>query len=86
MNPPNDDFQLVSCPMCNKPLAKRKGDIVKYLKMQDGKAVVVTTETKHYSGNGHYKISCECGGGHIFATIHENMGISEEIDVKKENS
>lgn len=75
--------ELVLCPMCKKPLAKRDGNTLTYLRRQKGETDKVKMEIAHYSGNGHYKISCECGGGCIFASIHEGMTLSDSVAVNK---
>lgn len=71
--------RLLRCPVskCNKPLAERKGNEIYLLKYQDGKPFKIKLEIQHYAG-GHFKLSCDCGGGHIFASFGD---FTQKFDV-----
>ena len=69
----------IPCPMCGEIMGKRKGNEVWILKRQRGKVEEIKIDISHYDGNGHFRMECPCGGGHVFVTIEEKLNLTEHM-------
>ena len=73
----------IECPLCGNLLGIKTGNKISIRRYKSGKAENLSYESIPQSGITQYKVKCECGGGAIFVSIHENITIDDEINSGK---
>ena len=77
---------LLRCPVCNTPMAARTGLAFDVLKDQQGKRMITRVESLPAGPVTQSKIYCprypECKGAHIFVSVQEGIGLTEDVDTK----
>ena len=83
-NKVNDE--IVRCPLCNTPIARRKGNSLYHLQRKGKDVYETETEIIPSSNVSQFRIKCpkkDCPGAALFITISETMSLNDSIKTKK---